>query len=105
MPRSIAAALARASSRDAIATMSVKAPACMAGMTCFAAIWAVLKTPHLTFFDTDHEPLQRMKKRSGVVAARCEAKWRPDGWMQLGKWIGRSSETTVVLACGLMVVD
>jgi hypothetical protein len=45
----------------------------MAGMTCFVAIWAVLKTPHLTFFDTDYEPLQRLKKRSGVVEARPEA--------------------------------
>jgi hypothetical protein len=79
----MAATLARPSTRDAIATMSVEAPACMAGMTCFVAIWAVLKTPHLTFFDTNHEPLQTMKERSGVVAARREAEWRPDAAWQM----------------------
>jgi hypothetical protein len=57
----------------------------MAGMMCFVAIWAVLKTPHLTFFDTGHAPLQRMKEQSGVVGARRKAEWRLDGWMQLGK--------------------
>jgi hypothetical protein len=77
----------------------------MAGMTCFVAIWAVLKTPHLTFFDTDHEPLQRMKERSGVVAARREAEWRLDGRMQLGKSIEQSSEAAVALACGSVVID
>jgi hypothetical protein len=41
----------------------------MAGMTWFLAIWAVLSTPHLTFFDTDHAPLQRKNKLNSTAAA------------------------------------
>jgi hypothetical protein len=70
----------------------------MAGMTCFVAIWAVLKTPHLTFFDTDHEPLQRMKKRCGAVGTRCEAKWQLDFRIRRGNGIWRC-ETAVALGC------
>ena len=54
MPSSAARSLARCSSRDAIATMFVASPACMAGMTCSRAIFAVLRMPQLTFLDTGY---------------------------------------------------
>jgi hypothetical protein len=90
--------LARPSSRDAIATISVKVPACMAGMTCFAAIWAVLKTPHLTFFDTGYSPLQRLEKRCGAVGTRREAKWQSSFRIRRGNGIWLR-ETVVALGC------
>jgi hypothetical protein len=49
-PSADAAARARASSRDAIATTSENRPRCMAGITFSVAIFATPRTPQRTFF-------------------------------------------------------
>src|SRR6185503_11845549 len=54
MPRSRAVASARALLRDAMPTISLHSPACIAGMIRVTAIFATPNTPHRTFFMTSH---------------------------------------------------